>query len=179
MSNRSLLRRMLRAARIESQFYEEVEAEPQSIAQAFVVVLLACLAGSLGSWLASRPPLVVATDLLEPLVLWLAGGVFTYMVGATFLRGPHTVTSYAEVLRTTGFAWSPGLLRFAVVIPYGPVGLGLTIAGDLWVLVAGIVALRQALDFTTLRAVGTFGVSWALLWLTFEGLLLGLTSLLW
>lgn len=179
MGDRSLLRRMVRAARIESQFYEEVEAEPRSIVQAFIVVLLACAAGSIGSFVAGRPPLLVATDLLEPLVLWLAGGAFTYMVGATFFRGPETVTSYAEVLRTTGFAWAPGLLRFAVVIPYGPLGFGLTVAGDVWTLVAGIVAVRQALDFTTLRALGTFGASWVLLWLTFEGLLLGLTSLRW
>lgn len=177
--DRSLLRRMVRAARIESQLYEEVEAEPRSIAQALVVVLLACLAGSLGSHLAGRPPFIVMTDLLEPLVLWLAGGAFTYMVGATFFRGPHTVTSYTEVLRTTGFAWAPGLLRFAVVIPDATLGFGLTVVGDLWALVAGIVAVRQALDFTTLRAIGTFGASWVLLWLTFEGLLLGLTSLQW
>lgn len=177
MGPRSLPRRMLRAARIDSHFYEEVEAEPRSIGQAFVVVLLACFAGSLGSWLYGRPPFIVATDLLEPLVLWLAGGAFTYMVGATFLRGPHTVTSYAEVLRTTGFAWAPGLLRFAIVVPPHELGFGLTMLGDFWVLLAGIVAVRQALDFTTIRAVGTFGASYVLLWLTFEGLLLGITSL--
>ncbi len=176
MGERSLPRRMLRAARIESDFYEEVEAEPRSIGQAFVVVLLACLAGSLGSWFVGRPPFLVATNLLEPLVVWLAGGAFTYMVGATFLRGPHTVTSYPEVLRTTGFAWTPGLLRVAIVVPPYTVGFGLTVIGDLWVLLAGIVAVRQALDFTTGRALGTFGVSYVLLWLTFEGLLLGLMS---
>jgi hypothetical protein len=168
---------MFRAARIESHFYEEVEAEPRSIRQALVVVLLACAAGSLGSWLAGRPSIIVATDLFEPLVLWLAGGAFTYMVGATFLRGPHTVTSYAEVLRTTGFAWAPGLLRAAIVVPPYSVGFGLTVIGDLWVLLAGIVAVRQALDFTTWRALGTFGASYVLLWLTFEGLLLSLMSL--
>jgi hypothetical protein len=177
MGPRFLPRRMLRAARIESDFFEEVEAEPRSIWQAFVVVLLACTAGSLGSWLVGRPPFVVATDFLEPLVLWSAGGAFTYMVGATFLRGPDTVTSYTEVLRTTGFAWTPALLRLAIVIPPYSLGFGLTVFGDFWVLVAGIVAVRQALDFTTWRAIGTFGASYALLSLTFEGLLLGLVSL--
>lgn len=177
MTQRSLLRRMVRAARLEAHFYEEVEAEPRSIRQAFVVVLLACLAGSLGSWIAGRPAFVVATDVLEPVVLWLAGGAFSYMVGATFLRGPHTATSYTEVLRTTGFAWTPGLLRAAIVVPPHEVGFGLTVAGDLWVLLAGIVAVRQALDFSTLRALLTFGAAYVLLWLTFEGLLLTLAGI--
>lgn len=176
MGQRSLLRRMLRAARIEPALYEEVEAEPRSIGQAAVVVLLTCLAGSLGSALAGRPPFVVATDMLEPVVLWLAGGAFTYMVGATFLRGPHTVTDYTEVLRTTGFAYTPGLLRIAIAVPPYALGFGLTLVSDLWVLVAGIVAVRQALDFTTWRAIGTFGASYALLSLTFQGLLLGLAG---
>ena len=39
--SRSLPRRMLRAARLESALYEEVEAEPRSLGQAVVVVLLA------------------------------------------------------------------------------------------------------------------------------------------
>jgi len=168
---------MLRAALLEADFYEEVEAEPRSIGQATVVVLLTCIAGSLGSWLVGRPPFRIATDVLEPLVLWLAGGAFSYMVGATFFRGPETATSYTEVLRTSGFAFTPGLLRLAIAIPPYELGFGLTVFSDLWILVAGIIAVRQALDFTTLRAIGTFGVSYVLLSLSFEGLLLGLTSI--
>ncbi len=149
MGERSLLRRMFRAARIDSELFEEVEAEPRAIRQALVVVLLTCAAGAAGSWLAGRPPFVMATDLVEPIMVWLGGGAFTYMVGATFLRGPETVTSYTEVLRTTGFAFTPGLLRIAIALPPHGLGLGLTMLSDVWVLVAGIVAVRQALDFTT------------------------------
>ena len=175
MADRSMLRRMGRAAILDSHVYEEVEADTTSIGQATVVVLLTCLSGSLGSWLSGHAPARVAIDLLEPLLFWLAGGAFTYMVGATFLRGPETVTSYREVLRTTGFAFTPGLLRIAAALPLFGLGFGITVLSDLWVLVAGVVAVRQALDFTTLRAVGTFGLSYLLLWLAFEGFLLELT----
>jgi len=41
-------------------------------------------------------------------------------------------------------------------------------------LTAGIIAVRQALDFTTARAIATFGVSYLLLWLTLSGLLISL-----
>jgi hypothetical protein len=166
---------MGRASILDSHVYEEVEADPSSIGQASIVVLLTCLSGTIGSALAGHPPTRIAIDLFEPLLVWIVGGAFTYMVGATFLRGPHTVTSYREVLRTTGFAFTPGLLRIASGLPLFGVGFGLTVVSDVWVLVAGIVAVRQALDFTTLRAIGTFGLSYLLLWLAFEGFLLEIT----
>jgi len=181
MADRSLLRRMGRAITLEADFYEEVEAETSSIGQASLVVLLACCAGALGTWLrdvALAPvpledaPFRIVLDMVEPLVFWLIGSAFAYMVGATFFRGPETETDYAEVLRTTGFAFTPGLLRVFAFAPPAPLGLALTIAGDFWMLVCGVVAVRQALDFTTARALGTFGVAYALMWLILTGLAL-------
>ena len=168
---RSLWRRMWRAARLDAHVYEEVEAEPRALPQAALVVLLASVAGALGGQIAGKPTLHVALDLFEPLVLWLGGSAFTYMVGSTFLRGPHTVTDYAEVLRTTGFAFAPGVLRGLVALPPPELGSWLPLAADLWMLVAGVVAVRQALDFGTRRAIATFGLSFVLLWLSLGGLL--------
>lgn len=180
MSDRSLPRRMLRAARLDAQLYEEVEAERGAIGQALAVVALACAAGAVGTavrdiGLGGEPfryaALRLALEVVEPLVLWLGGSLFAYMVGATFLRGPETQTDYREVLRTTGFAFTPGLLRGLVFVPPPPLGLAFAVAADVWMLVCGIVAVRQALDFTTLRAVGTFGSAYALLWLLLTGML--------
>ena len=81
---------MIRAATLEADFYEEVEAEPRSIAQATLVVLLAAAAGGLGSWLAELSVQRVVLDVVEPLILWVGCSVFSYMVGATFFRGPET-----------------------------------------------------------------------------------------
>ena len=172
MNSRALPRRMWRAALLEADFYEEVEAEKRSIGQASIVVALACAAGACGSWLAGVPAGRVVVDVIEPLVLWIGGSAFSYMVGATLFRGPETETDFLEVLRTPGFAFAPGLLRlFAFVPPTDVAGFLSAFIGDLWVLVAAIVAIRQALDFTTLRAVGTFGISYALLWLLLWGVL--------
>ena len=68
----------------------------------------------------------VAASALEPLVLWLVGSAFAYMVGSSFFRGPETETDYLEVLRTTGFAFGPSVLRFLAWVP--PTALGLSIA---------------------------------------------------
>ena len=177
--SRALWRRMARAVTLEADFYEEVEAERESIRQAVVVVLLACLAGAVGTMLRDtvlgevplhRIRLLLVLDIVGPLVTWLAGSAMAYMVGATFFKGPETETDYAEVLRTTGFAFTPGLLRVLAFVPPPQLGFGLTVAGDIWMLVCGIVAVRQALDFTTLRAIGTFGVAYALLRLMIEAL---------
>jgi hypothetical protein len=173
---------MLRALTLDAHLYEEVEAERRSIGQATLVVLLACAAGALGTWLrkvtfGGQDPglphvrLGLAVDLAEPLVFWLGGSLFAYMLGVSFFRGPHTRADYLEVLRTTGFAFTPGLLRALAFVPPPALGLGLTLVGDFWMLACGIVAVRQALDFTTLRALGTFGLAYVLLWLALTGLL--------
>jgi len=179
--SRSLPRRMLRAALLESALYEEVEAERRSIGQAAIVVLLASAAGALGAWLRGHPPLRLALEALEPIVFWLGASLFAYMAGATLFRGTHTQTDYAEVLRTTGFAFTPGLLRVLGGLPvidaaglHVPLAMLIHMLGDLWAAVASIVAVRQALDFSTLRAIGTFGVAYLLLWLLLAGALISL-----
>jgi hypothetical protein len=176
--SRSLPRRMLRAALLESALYEEVEAERRSIGQALIVVLLASGGGALGAWLGAYPPLHVAIDALAPIVFWLGASLFAYMAGATFFRGPHTQTDFAEVLRTTGFAFAPGLLNVVLgalpAIHAAGQLIPPSVLADAWVVAASIVAVRQALDFGTLRAIGTYGVAYVLLWLVLAGALISL-----
>jgi hypothetical protein len=170
--------RMLRAAWLHADTYEEVEADRSSIRQAAVVVFAACVAIGLARYVQSAGagiptnPLVlqVTLSVLEPLVLWFGGSAFVFMVGATFFRGPETETDFAEVLRTTGFAFTPALLRIFAIVPPPALGLGIDLAVRAWVFVAFVVAVRQALDFTTGRAVGTLGVAAVLLWLMLWGL---------
>lgn len=177
MTRTGLLRRMARAARLDAELYEEVEADPRSLGQAALVVAGACAAIALARWLQARGAgfeteralfqTVIAG--LEPLVLWLGGSAFAFMVGATFLRGPETETDFAEVLRTTGFAFTPALLRLLVFLPPPVLGLSIDLTARLWTFAAVVVAIRQALDFTTLRALGTFGAAALLLWLLLWG----------
>jgi uncharacterized membrane protein len=111
----------------------------------------------------------MAARAIEPLVFWLGGAAFAYMVGYSFFRGPETDSDYPEVLRTTGFAFAPGLLSFLTFVPPAAVGITLMWAFRLWILVAVMVAVRQALDFTTARAFGTVACAWVLGWLVMWG----------
>ncbi len=173
----TLPRRMLWAALLDADTYEEVEADRRSIGQAFLVVLMASAAIGAARWLQSQSLDVTAEQrafqvllsVIEPMVLWLGGSAFAFMVGASFFRGPETETDYREVLRTTGFAFTPALLRVLVIVPPPALGLAIDLAARLWVFVAVVVAIRQALDFTTPRAIGTFGVAAVMLWLMLWG----------
>jgi hypothetical protein len=166
------------AARLDADTYEEVEADRGSLRQAAVVVFAAAMAIGAARWVQDAgvglPPaqilMRVAVAILEPMVLWVGGSAVALMVGATFFRGPETESDFAEVLRTTGFAFAPALLRGLGALPPPELGLAIDFAARAWVLVAVVVALRQALDFTTLRAIGTFGTTAVLLYLIVWGL---------
>jgi hypothetical protein len=176
-----LLKRMLRAALLHADTYEEVEADPSSLGQAGFVVLISCLAAVGGAYLRIRfgtglpsgslpLPWHLALIGTEPLVEWLLGSAFAYMVGATFFRGPETETDYAEVLRTTGFAFGPGVISLFAWVEPASFGVAAILIARSWILIASIVAVRQALDFSTPRAIATYGVSVFLLWLVVWGL---------
>ncbi len=171
-------RRLLGAALLHADTYEEVEADRRSMRQALLVVAGAAVAGGVASFILrsnaglSERQLVfqVTISALLPVVIWIGGSAFSFMVGATFFRGAETETDFAEVLRTTGFAFTPALLRVFALVPPAALGLGIVIAAWLWMLAAVVVAIRQALDFSTLRAIGTFGFAAVLLWLMVWGL---------
>jgi hypothetical protein len=169
---------MFRAALLHADTYEEVEADPHSIFQATLVVGLASISFGLGTAIQSTNAGILGTQLamqvaisaLLPPVFWLGGSAFAFMTGASFFRGPETETDFAEVLRTSGFAFTPGLLLVLSCLPPATLGLGIYFLTSLWIVIAGVVAIRQALDFTTARAVGTFGSAMVLLWLMVWGL---------
>jgi hypothetical protein len=63
------------------------------------------------------------------------------------------VATYGELLRTIGFANSPGVLNILNFIPF--LGGLISLLVGLWILMTTIVAMRQALDFDTGKALLT------------------------
>ena len=71
----------------------------------------------------------------------------------------QTHADYGQLLRTIGFASAPGVIRMVGIVP-GLGGIVFAVAG-VWMLVAMVIAVRQALDYTsTLRAVGVCLIGW-------------------
>jgi hypothetical protein len=150
--------RIMRAAKLDVNLYEEVEADRGALAQATGVVLVSSLAAGLGS-IKMGGLSGVALGTVSALLGWYIWAYLTYLIGTKLLPEPQTHATHGELLRTIGFSSSPGLIRIVGIIPglTGPVFL---IAG-VWMLVAMIVAVRQALDYrSTLRAVGVCLIGW-------------------
>jgi hypothetical protein len=149
---------MLRAAKLDVNLYEEVEADRSTLTQAMTVVVLSSLAAGVGSIGTMGPGGIVIGTLLA-LGGWYFWAYLTYLIGTKMLPEPQTSSDLGELLRTTGFSSSPGLLRLFGLIP----GIGGLVFGvaSIWMLVAMVIAVRQALDYqSTLRAVGVCLLGW-------------------
>ncbi len=154
----SMVDRMVRAAKLDPQLYEEVEADKAALGQAMGVVVLASVAGGVGSGgLGGLSGFFIGT--VGSLIGWFIWAGLTYLIGTKLLPEPETRADLGELLRTIGFSSSPGLVRVLGLIP-GITGIVFLISG-IWMLVAMIIAVRQALDYrSTLRAVGVCVIGW-------------------
>ena len=150
---RSLVERMIAAAKLDVALYEEVEADASATSQAAVVVGLAAIASAIGASGSGAPGLF--GGLIGALLGWLLWSGVTYLIGDKLLGGTAT---WGELLRTIGFAQSAGVLYVLAVIPV--LGVIVRLAVMVWVLLAGIVAIRQALDFSTGKAILTALLGW-------------------
>lgn len=150
--------RMIRAAKFDVNLYEEVEADKSAMRQAMGVVVLSSLAAGVGS-IGTLGLGGILLGALAALGGWYLWAWLTYFIGTRFLAEPQTDADLGQLLRTTGFSSSPGLIRVLGIIP----GLGMVVyaVASIWMLVAMVIAVRQALDYTsTFRAVGVCVIGW-------------------
>mgnify|MGYP001578926728 CR=1 FL=1 len=149
--------RIVRAAKLDVHLYEEVEADTGATRQAMAVVALSSVAAGLGVGRWQLGGIVIGVVLA--LIGWVIWAYLTYWIGTRLLPEPQTRASHGELLRTIGFATSPGMIRVLGVIP-GVRELAFLAAG-IWGLIATVIAVRQALDYrSTWRAVGVCAVGW-------------------
>lgn len=154
----NLVDRMVRAAKLDVQLYEEVEKDPSSMSQAMLVVVISSLAGGVGS-LGALGLGGLLLGLITALVGWFLWAFLTYYIGTKLLPEPQTKADLGELLRTIGFSSSPGVIRLLGFIPF--LGGIILFAASVWMLVAMVTAVRQALDYkSTGRAVGVCLIGW-------------------
>lgn len=156
MAQGTLMGRMIGAATFDIDTYEQVEADSTATGQAALVVFLSAVAAAIGS---SGHGLVQATGAgLAALVGWLVWAGVTYLIGDKLLGGTAT---WGELLRTLGFAHAPGILLILAIMPL--VGWIVEPVVGLWMLILGVIAVRQALDFGTGKALATVFLGWLVL----------------
>jgi hypothetical protein len=153
--------RMFRAARLDAVVYEEVEADTTATSQALAVVVLSSIAAGVGM---GRGIGGIVAAIVISLPAWYVWAFLTYWIGTRVLPEPQTSSSHGELLRVIGFAAAPGLIRVLGVVPFLR-GLVFLVAA-VWMLIAGIIAVRQALDYRgTGRAVVVVLIGWIAQWL--------------
>ena len=156
-----LANRMIRAAKLDVGLYEEVEADQSALGQAMAVVVLSSLAAGIGQ-IGDTKLLGLVVGTIWALVGWYVWAYLTFYIGTRFLPEPQTECTQGQLLRTTGFSSSPGVLRLFGFIPV--LGGIISLIAMIWMLVAMIIAVRQALDYrSTARAVGVCLIGWVVL----------------
>ena len=149
--NSQFVSRIIRACKLDISLYEEVEADKSATLQAASVVVLSSLAAGIGALSLGASNFLMAP--LLSLVSWYVWAYIIYFIGVKLFPEPKTKADHGELLRTIGFSSAPGLIR---IFGFTPELMSITFIGaSIWMLVAMIIAVRQALDYeSTWRAIG-------------------------
>lgn len=142
--------RLMGAATLDASTYETLEADRGATGQAFAVVIVSSLAAGFGAggWEGPSVRTLFGVTAIA-LITWIAWVFLILEIGDRFLPEAKTQVTTAELLRTVGFAASPGLLQVFALFP--PLTVPVFSATWIWMLAAMVVAVRQALDYTTTR----------------------------
>ena len=149
-----MLARMLGAARLNVDTYEDVEKDKGATIQALIVVILVAISAGVGGLLSDEGDLVrgLAFGAIRGVLSWAVWALVAWIVGTTLLKTQETEADWGQLARGTGFAQTPGLLNVFLFVP--TVGGLIVFLAFLWQLACMVVAVRQSLDYTsTLRAI--------------------------
>ena len=154
--------RLIGALALDPVTYEEVEADESATGQALLVVVLSSVGAGIGArglGSGSLPSMVFISAL--SLMAWAVWALLTYQIGVKLMPESETQADVGQLLRTTGFSAAPGMLRIFGMVPGAAIPAFAITA--VWMLVAMIVGVRQALDYrSTARAVAVCGLGWVL-----------------
>ena len=140
-----IFRRMLRAAKLEVGLFEEVEADKGSTVEAMGAVVLSSLAAGIGmTSVGSGGNFIAGT--IGALVGWWVWAFLSYFIGTKILPEPQTHADLGELLRTIGFASSPGAILILGILHPTVAGF-LNLVAFVWMTAAMVLAVRQALDY--------------------------------
>lgn len=150
--DRSITSRMMGAAKLQDATYEDVEHDESATAQAATVVVVTSVLAGIGTGFQGGV-VGITVGIVGALIAWAVYAWIAYFLGTTILKGAATQATWGQVARGLGFAQAPRALLVLAFIPALAAILGLIVA--IWVIATTVVALRAALDFSTMRALGT------------------------
>jgi hypothetical protein len=154
-----MLQRILRAIRLDPTVFREVADDQNAMKEAAIIVVVVTLLSAIGSAVASGNFVgTLLVNLLAGIVVgWIGWAAITYFVGKTMFKGQ---TDIPEMMRVLGYASAPKFLGILGIIPcVGWIGV---VAGWILSLIAGVFAIREAMELDTTNAVITMVISWVI-----------------
>ena len=144
-----MIGRMLGAARLSSDTFEDVERDSGATVQALLVVVIVAIANGVGGILSGDSTLLdgLLFGVIRGIVVWVVWALAALLIGTTILKSESTEADWGQLARGTGFAQTPGLLGILVFIPVA--GGIIVFLSFIWQLAAMVVAVRQSLDYTS------------------------------
>ena len=160
-----MIDRIVRAIRLDWTVFREIAQDREAMKQAAIIVIVVTFLSALGG---TGGLLIAQVDagtailgffvdwfINGILIGWIGWAVLTYLVGTILFKGQ---TDVQEMMRVLGYASAPRLLGLFGFIPC--IGGLIAIAGWVLSLIAGIIAIREAMDFDTGNAIITVVISW-------------------
>ena len=179
---RAMIAQAIRAARLDRGAYRGLLEAPDAILHALGTVVLAGIAAGLGVMGVLVDVTELAVDagsfsdrlvglwlwIMTAMVGWVIWGVSCYLLGSRFLGGG---AEYRLLLRALGICYGPAVLLTLIAVPW--VGAPASAIGIVWVLVAGVVAVREIQDVDWLGAALSTIPGWFLSFLVLPVAFLG------
>jgi len=152
-----MVSRIMRIFKLDKTVFPEIAADPKATTEAgIIVVVVSLLAGIAAGVQGGKFFNGLIWELIAGLVLgWLLWAVITFFVGTSLFQGKTTVEA---MLRVLGYANAPRVLSIFGLIPC--IGWIPTLIGGILSLIAGFIAVREAMQFDTGKAVITVLVGW-------------------
>jgi hypothetical protein len=128
--------RLMGAAALDVGIYEEVESDQSATTQAFGIVLLSSLAAGIGAGGAGGRLSAANVAYIGSIALisWAAGALLIFEIGTRLMQRPRTRSDVNELLRTIGFATTPGLLLAFGALPSSRIPI--FAVSSLWIMAA-------------------------------------------
>jgi Yip1-like protein len=137
--------RMVGAMKADVQTFEEIEADQTAAPQAVAAIVLAGVASLIGNaWrLGLSLGFMMLIINLCGYALWT---LLIVLIGTKVMPEPTTKADFNEGFRVIGFTAAPGVFNVLAIVPFlGPL---ISFAIWIWMVVVGVVAVRQVLDYT-------------------------------
>lgn len=177
----NMLDRVVKAAMLDVEFFNEVEMDPSLNQEALMVVVIVSIISGIGSFIGGimggrfgAALLGLFTAVILGVVNYYIWAYLTHIIGSNLF---NATSDPGEMLRVLGYASGPRALSVLSFIPC--IGWLVSLGGAVWALVAGFIGVREALDLDTTETLITVIIGWVAIMIInlIIGGILGLGSL--